>query len=105
MTPAKSLGLVLIVSALAGCGTSDNRRGGASALDEPLPSGGRFAPRAGSGTPLKMTAPETRDMKLKRLEAQKYRTAANQATGSERERYLQLAESLEQQIAAEQAKW
>lgn len=52
-----------------------------------------------------MTAPETRDMKLKRLEAQKYRTAANQATGSERERYLQLAESLEQQIAAEQAKW
>lgn len=52
-----------------------------------------------------MTPPDTRDMRMKRMEAQKYRTAANQATGAERERYLQLAESLEQQIAAEQAKW
>jgi hypothetical protein len=44
-------------------------------------------------------------MRAKRLEAQQYRTAANQATGLERERYLQLAESLEQQITAERAKW
>lgn len=105
MTPATSLGLVLIIVGLSACGTTDGNRAGASSLDEPLPSGGRFAPRAGSGASVKMIAPETREMRVKKMEAQKYRMAANQATGPERERYLQLAESLEQQIATERAKW
>lgn len=105
MNLSKSLGLVSVVVALSSCDAPSGNRAGASALDEPLPSGGRYAPRAGGGTKLKVTPPDTRDMRMKRMDAQKYRTAANQATGPERERYLQLAESLEQQIAAEQAKW
>ena len=105
MTLTPSLGLVLIVITLSACGTTDGNRSGASPLDEPLPAGGRYAPRPAGGANPKMTPPETRDMRAKRLEAQQYRTAANQATGLERERYLQLAESLEQQITAERAKW
>ena len=47
-----------------------------------------------------MEAPETRQMREMQATARDYRASANTAQGPERERFLQLAENLEQQVAA-----
>jgi hypothetical protein len=94
-------GLVLVLGfSLSSCSdmTPMERNKLAKAQSQAPAPGMRGGPIDPSATGIE--APETREMREMQKTARDYRQSANQAQGPERERYLQLAENLEQQIQA-----
>lgn len=93
------LGLVML-GILSACSdmTPMERKKVADAQSRAPAPGLRGGPIDPSATGIE--APETKEMRELQKTARDYRQSANQAQGPERERYLQLAENLEQQIQA-----
>jgi hypothetical protein len=97
------VGALILLGSLASCSTDDPGLSSARLADEESVRAGQAGhslnARPGSDS-WGMEPPETRRMRQTKEQAMALRSAANQATGAERERLLQLAEGLDAQMAA-----